>query len=176
MRPAQPIAEVDLAALERLLKDSASKSQMQRVQCVLLRARQGMNCDEVAAAVGWHPGYVRQVWSLYLNEGLEGLVCQDRGGRRRSNLSLNEERALVEGFAEKARAGGILVVSDIHCAYECAVGHAVPKSTIYRMLARQGWRKVAPRPRHPQNDPEAVTDFKKNSRISSRTREKSKRH
>jgi transposase len=176
MRPAQNIAEADLVVLERLLKDSMSKSQMQRIQCVLLRARQGMNCDEVATAVGWHPGWVRQVWSRYLNEGIAGLVCQERGGRRRSNLSLEEEQALVEGFAEKARAGGILVVSDIHCAYERAVGHAVPKSTIYRMLARQGWRKVAPRPHHPKNDPAACADFKKNSPASLRKSGRDRRH
>lgn len=176
MRPAQTIAEADLAALERLLKDSTSKSQMQRVQCVLLRARQGMNCNEVATMVGWHPGYVRQVWSLYLKEGIGGLVCQNRGGRRRSNLSLDEERTLVEGFAEKARTGGLLVVSDIHRAYEHAVGRAVSKSTIYRMLARQGWRKVAPRPHHPQNDPLAIAAFKKNSRTSLRMRGRNKRH
>jgi len=174
MRPAQIIGEADLVALERLLKDSTSKSQMQRVQCVLLRARQGMTCEAVAAVVGWHPAYVRHVWSLYLTEGIEGVICKDRGGRRRSNLSLAEERTLVEGFAERARVGGILVVSDIHLAYEHAVGHPVPKSTIYRMLARQGWRKVAPRPRHPKNDPVACTDFKKNSRRSSRTSERNR--
>jgi len=175
MRPAQDIAGADLLALERLLKDSTSKSQMQRIQCVLLRAKQGMNCTEVASVVGWNPGWVRQIWSRYLSEGIEGLICQDRGGRRRSNLSLEQEHALVERFSEKARSGGILVVSEIHKAYEREVGHAVPKSTIYRMLARQGWRKVAPRPHHPKNDPSAIADFKKNSRASSRMNAKSKR-
>jgi hypothetical protein len=90
---------------------------------------------------------------------------------------MEEERALVERFAEKARAGGLpVVVSAIHRAYECAVGHAVPKSTVYRMLARQGWKKVAPRSRHPQNDPTARADFKKSAPTSSRGREKSKPH
>jgi len=151
MRPTIPIAEADILALERLLKETTSKPQMQRIQCVLLRARRQMNSEEVAASVGWSPGYVRQVWSSYLQEGTEGLV-------------------------EQAKAGGILVVSEIHRAYEREVGHEVPKSTIYRMLARQGWRKVAPRSHHPKNDPEVIVTFKKNSHHSSRKNAKSKRH
>jgi transposase len=164
MRPAREIAEKDLRVLERMLKQSDNQSQMQRLQCVLLRARQGMNCNEVAAAVGWHPGWVRQVWSTYLRLGLEGLISKAWGGRVRANLSLNQERALIAQFEAKARSGGVLVVSEIHRAYEGEVGHPVPKSTIYRILARHGWRKVAPRPRHPKNDPEACESFKKNSR------------
>jgi len=39
----------------------------------------------------------------------------------------------------------------------------VPKSTVYRMLARQGWRKLAPRPRHPRSDIQAQEAWKKNS-------------
>jgi transposase len=175
MRPFQPIAECDLLALERLLKEAASKSQMQRIQCVLLRARQGMSSGEVASSVGWSAGWVRQVWSAYLREGAQRLVCQVRGGRRRSNLTLSQERELVGRFTEEARAGGILVVSGIHRVYEQEVGHAVPKSTVYRMLSRQGWRKVTPRPHHPKNDPEACAAFKKNSPRSSRKKGSGKR-
>ncbi len=176
MRPTIPIAQADLLALERLLKDTTSKSQMQRIQCILLRARQGLSSEEVAASVGWSSGWVRQVWSSYLQKGVEALVCQERGGRRRSNLTVSQEQNLVGRFVEQARTGGILVVSEIHRAYEQEVGHTVPKSTIYRMLARHGWRKVAPRPHHPKNDPEIVATFKKNSRRSSPKNAKSKRH
>jgi len=57
----------------------------------------------------------------------------------------------------------MLEVSQVKLAYEKAVGHAVPKSTVYRMLARQGWRKIAPRPHHPQVDTTRQPAFKKNS-------------
>jgi len=32
------------------------------------------------------------------------------------------------------------------------------------MLAKYGWRKIAPRPYHPKNNKEAMEDFKKNFR------------
>jgi hypothetical protein len=57
MRPARVVAETDLLRLERLLRESSSKSQMQRIQCVLLRPRQGLTCGEVTAVVGFSPGW-----------------------------------------------------------------------------------------------------------------------
>ena len=172
MRPARMIPDTEIILLEQMLKHVSTKSALQRIQCVLLRARQGMTSREVAASIGWSPGWVRQVWALYLQQGVASLVCQDRGGCRRYNLSRVDETILVDGFIEKAQSGGLLVVSEIHREYETLVGHCVPKSTIYRMLARHGWRKVAPRPHHPKNDPEACADFKKNSPASLPRKEK----
>lgn len=168
MRPRREIADRDIKRLESLARENLDKAQLQRVQCVLLRAQQGMTCDAVAAVVGWHPGWVRQVWSAFLRDGAQALVSKARGGRRRSNLSLDRERELVERFETHARHGGVLEISRIREAYEQAAGHGVPASTIYRLLARHGWRKVVPRPRHPKNDPAAGEEFKKNSRRSSR--------
>jgi hypothetical protein len=39
----------------------------------------------------------------------------------------------------------------------------VASSTVYRILARHGWRKVAPDTCHPKHDAEAQAEFKKNS-------------
>jgi len=94
------------------------------------------------------------------------LIGQGRGGRRRANLSLEAEEQLLRHFFEKANRGEVLVVNEVKAVYEGAVGHRVPKSTVYRMLARHGWRKIAPRPRHPKADPQKVTSFKKTPRNS----------
>jgi hypothetical protein len=40
----------------------------------------------------------------------------------------------------------------------------VHQSTVYRRLPRHGWRKLLPRPRHPQADPEEQERFKKTLR------------
>ena len=67
---------------------------------------------------------------------------------------------------EQASAGGVLKVAEVQQAYEAQVGKAVPNSTIYRVLARHGWRKVVPRPRHPKADGAARGAFKKSSAVS----------
>ena len=41
------------------------------------------------------------------------------------------------------------------------LGKPVAQSTIYRMLARNGWRKLTPDTAHPQGNPSAREDWKK---------------
>jgi Winged helix-turn helix len=40
-------------------------------------------------------------------------------------------------------------------------GHETSKSTIYKLLARHGWRKLMPRPFHPKRDIAAQNAFRK---------------
>lgn len=126
----------------------------------------GLSPKAIARALGLSVNTVRIVQSHYLQHGAEALVGPGRGGRRRQNLSVKQEETLLGDFVERAREGEVLVVSELKTAYESEVGRRVPKSTVYRLLARHGWRKVVPRPRHPQVDAEAQRRFKKNSRRS----------
>ncbi|AIA31836.1 helix-turn-helix domain-containing protein [Leptospirillum ferriphilum] len=64
-----------------------------------------------------------------------------------------------------------MVVPPIHAALEERVGHTVPKSTVYRLLARHGWRKVSPDTRHPKADPAVQDAYKTTSGISGRAGE-----
>ena len=70
------------------------------------------------------------------------IAPKKRGGRRRQNLSLEHEAQLLKPFFQKARKGKPFVVADIRKAYETAIGKKVPASTIYRILARHGWRPL----------------------------------
>jgi transposase len=70
---------------------------------------------------------------------------------------------LLAPFAQRAEAGGMLTVAEIPQAYRQHTGRDVARSTIYRLLDLHGWRKVAPRPRHPKADPAAQAAFKKNA-------------
>src|ERR1035441_10882126 len=49
----------------------------------------------------------------------------------------------------------------IKTRYETRVGHHVPDSTVYRLLARHQWRQATPRPKHLKNNPAARAAFKK---------------
>lgn len=85
------------------------------------------------------------------------------GGRRRQLMTLGEEQAFLKPWVAKAETGGVLVVPPIHRALEEKIGHKIPASTIYRLLARHGWRKVTPDTCHPKKDAEAQEAFKKTS-------------
>ncbi len=164
MRPQRPISEDATGSLGKLLKKTKTKADFQRVQCMWLRAVFSMSSEQVALAVGLSSATVKKLWSQYFFGGEGALIGQRRGGRRRANLSLEEEKKMLGQFFTKAKSGEILVVNEVKAAYEEAVGHSVPKSTVYRMLARHGWRKIAPRPRHPKADPGKREAFKKTPR------------
>jgi transposase len=154
--------------LKLLLKQAQTKSEFQRIQAVYLRATTSMTPEDIADVLAWHPGTVRNIHSAFLRTGDDAFQVSSRGGRHRENLSIEEEDALLSQFVADANDGGIIVVSKIKTAYEQKIGKSVPKSTVYRMLARHDWRQIVPRRRHPKSDPEAQEAFKKTSRKSSK--------
>ncbi len=80
-------------------------------------------------------------------------------------MTLEEERAFLAPWAEQACGAGVLVVSPLRAALAEQLGRQkVAASVVYRLLARHGWRKVAPDTRHPKSDPAAQAEWKKNSR------------
>ena len=163
MRPPTPISKEATESLKRLLEVSRTKADFRRVLCFWLRARLHMSSREVAEAVGYTDGMVRRIQSRYLREGESSLFGKRRGGRRYGNMSIDQETRFLTVFTEQANSGGVIVVSEIKRAYEKAIGHTVPKSTVYRMLYRHGWRKIVPRPRHPKADKKSQEAFKKTS-------------
>lgn len=163
MRTPTSIGMEAIKTLKELLEETRTKADYRRVLCIWLRARFHMPPDEVAEAIGYAYGTVRRIQARYLKEGEPSLIGKGRGGRRYGNMSIEEEIKFLGKFTCKAEKGGVIVVSEIKSAYEKAIGHTVPKSTVYRMLDRHGWRKIAPRPRHPKADLKEQEAFKKTS-------------
>jgi transposase len=153
-----------------MLQEANSKADYQRIQCVWLRAALGLHAAQIAIALGWQVSSVRQVHSDYLRHGETVLRGKAVGGRHRQNLTWEQEKELLTPFLEQAAVGGVLVVAPVQAAYEGAVGRPVHHSVVYRALHRQGWRKIAPRPKHPKADEEARETFKKSCPNSFRSR------
>lgn len=150
-----------IKALAERLKKAATRAEFQRIQCVLIRATLNSTAAEIAQLLGWSLATVHIIHSRWAKEGDAIFDLKRRGGRRNHYLTPEEEKAFLAPFLRKAEAGGMLDASGIRKAFEARVGKAVAPSTIYRMLERHGWRKVAPRPRHPKSDPAAQAAFKK---------------
>lgn len=76
-------------------------------------------------------------------------------------MTLAEEGELLSSFEEQSKSGQLVVARKIKAAYEQKVGKEVAESTIYRMLARHGFRKIVPYRRHPKANTEEQETFKK---------------
>ncbi|NKB24003.1 MAG: hypothetical protein GKR87_06430 [Kiritimatiellae bacterium] len=134
----------------KLLKQTRTPGEHKRIQCILLRAHQQMDAEQISKAVGYHIGTVRGLHHEYLRHGEQALDLKRRGGRRHENMSVEEEKTFLKTFDEQSQAGQLLEVSSLHKAYEKKVKRSVPSSTIYRLLQRHHWGKVMPRPVHPE--------------------------
>ena len=153
--------------LAALLREVKTKAEFQRVQAVWLRVTLELPDEQIAQAVGLSANTVRCLSSRFRRQGASALAGAGRGGRRHENLTVAQEQALLQPFLDPAGQGHLLQVSPIKTAYEQVVGHPVPPSTIYRLLGRHGWRKLAPRPRHPKAVSVRQPAFKKTPRTRS---------
>ena len=146
--------------LKSALRWKIPPAQRQRIQMVLLR-ESGMTQPLIAAAMGVSLSTVNRAHMAYDQGGIKALKPRPSGGRKRENMGLREEKALLARFAKAAGAGEMLNIHDLKAAYETAIGHQTSNSTIYNLLARHGWRKLMPRPFHPKRDIAAQNAFKK---------------
>ncbi len=117
--------------------------------------------EEIARHCGVSKGMVHQVISTSNRFGVGAIETPGKGGRRHQYLTFSEEKEFLAPLFTQAESGKIATVGQIQRAYEATVGHKVDESTIYRLLNRHGWRKLMPRPRHPQADLQEQEEFKK---------------
>ena len=161
-RPVGGAAVLEMA--QEMILRAKTIDELRQAQAVVLPLAHGLSLEQTARAIGRSV-----VWTCRLrNRFLAGETVGDGqrqrpGGRRRENLSVEREREVLEPFLERARNGGILVVPQIKAELEAALGRSMALSSVYNLLHRHGWRKLAPDKRHPQSDPAAPEAWKKNS-------------
>lgn len=152
------------------IASAVTVEQLRQAQAVVLPLRFAMSLQQTAQVTGLSIGWVSKQRNRYIQgKALGDGSVPARGGRRRQNFTLEEEAAVLKPFLERARAGGILVVGQIKHDLEAALGRPMSLSSVYTLLHRHDWRKLAPDKRHPQSDPVAQEEWKKNSSKRSKT-------
>jgi transposase len=117
---------------------------------------------DIAKDTGVSVAKVHKLIPLYNKIGVAAVETVGKGGRHHEYITLEEEQNLLETFFERAEKGELVTKRQIKQEYEKMVGRSVHQSTIYRLLERHKWRKVAPRSHHPQGDKEKQEEFTDN--------------
>lgn len=116
--------------------------ELRTYQAVILPLANGMTTREAAAAIGRSPRWLTKARNAFIqNNGTYKKTL--KGGRRRENLSLEDEQAFLAPFFENASQGNGLVVSVLHRALEQALNRKVALASAYNLLHRHGWSKPA---------------------------------
>jgi transposase len=153
-----------VAQAQALAIEAETLEDLRSAQAVLLPALLDATLEDTAAALGVGRATVARLQALLRRRVAKPTqVRPSWGGRRRASMSIEEEHEFLAPWTKQADEGGVLVVSPLRAALAQALGHPVAASVVYRMLARHGWRKVAPDTRHPKSDPLVQQEWKKNS-------------
>jgi transposase len=154
-------------AKERLAK-AQSIGELRQIQAVILPLEFGFTMDQVATIIGVSKGWACQLRIDFIRSGgFDHRNKSRRGGRRRENMTKEEEARFLGPFFEKAANGGILVVGEIKKALDEHLGRTTALASVYNLLHRHNWRKLAPDKNHPQSDAEVHKEWGKNSPNSS---------
>jgi transposase len=161
-RPARGHEFVDAAIPQAAQAKTISELRM--AQALLLPVKFGLSLDDTSVAVGRAKSWTLRVRKRFgrIHRGQEQPKTK-QGLRNRARMTLEEEAAILAPFLEQAKEGGVIVVPPLRAKLEHAVGRPLAVSTVYAMLHRHGWRKLAPDKQHPQSDPAAQDAWKKHS-------------
>lgn len=75
----------------------------------------------------------------YNKHGVGFIETKDKGGKRNSYLSKEEEELFINSYFEKVSQGQIITAMEIKENFEKKIGKKVSKTTIYKMFKRHGY-------------------------------------
>jgi transposase len=154
-----------LETLIEAQKNIASIREWRQLEAIWLREKLHMSGPQVAEALNYQLQTIYLLWHRWIHEGLT--IFTDKkppGGRNNAYMTADEEEDFLRPFQERAPQGGIVEIGEMKKAFETRIGTTVPKSTIYRLLNRHGWRKIAPGKKHPKSDSILQEELKKTHR------------
>jgi len=164
--------ERQISTAKALLQQANTAEDIRTAQAILLPVVHGLTMDEAGIAMGVSRATVGRLQQrIRQARGKPGvgsgvLAGEGRGwgGRRNSHMTPEEEAEFLAPWAAEAETAGMIVMGPIRAALAQRLGRPVRASVVWRLLARHGWRKVAPDTRHPKADYAVQAAWKKNSR------------
>src|SRR5271165_1723351 len=101
-------SKAEVRRLRTALRWKLPSTQRERIQMVLLREG-GMTQPAIAAAMGVSLSTVNRAHMAYDDGGIKALKPKANGGRKRENMTVAEEKALLARFAHAAGARSLIV-------------------------------------------------------------------
>ena len=134
-----------LAKAREMLAKAKTVEELRQAQALILPLEYGFSIEQVAAITGISRGWAGRLRARFIrNARNPAQAPQKRGGRRRENMSIEDEAAFLAPFLDRAAKGEILVVSKIKQALDAHLGREVALPSVYNLLHRHNWRRYAP--------------------------------
>ena len=158
------ISEAEYERIKAASKANKNKRVAKRLEVLELRYARKNNA-EIAEKTGFNKLYVTTLIQIYKKQGLEEYIRIKQTSHRR-NMSEEEEAKVLAQCEEEAEAGKVLTAETVRRKLEERLGRETSTNYVYRVMERNGWRKVMPRSRHPKAASQEEQDSSKKLNLS----------
>ena len=158
------ISEAEYERIKAASKANKNKRVAKRLEVLELRYARKNN-GEIAEKTGFNKLYVTTLIQIYKKQGLEEYTRIKQTSHRR-NMSEEEEAKVLAQCEEEAEAGKVLTAETVRRKLEERLGRETSTNYVYRVMERNGWRKVMPRSRHPKAASQEEQDSSKKLNLS----------
>lgn len=161
----KPGGAEQLETAKALLKKAKTADELRAAQAIVLPLALGLSMEQTALAIGRSVGVTCTMRTRIGKEqgGAKKVTRSKRELRNRAKASLEKESRILDEVLAQAATGGVVIVPPLKPLVEAKLGKPIGLSTLYLMLSRHGWRKLAPDKSHPKSAPAAQEEWKKNS-------------
>lgn len=135
-----------LEAAKVLLKKAKTADELRAAQAIVLPLELGLSLKQTAAAIGRSVGVTCTIRTGFggVLRGEKKVARSKRELRNRAKASLEKESQILDEVLNQAATGGVVIVPPLKPLVEARLGKPIGLSTLYLMLSRHGWRKLAP--------------------------------
>ena len=146
-----------IEAAKEQIASAKTADALRAAQALLLPLEFGLSLEQTATAIGLSKRWTGKLRARFqrVRMGIEQPAKTKKQLRNHARMTWDEEAKFLAPFIDKAQHAGVIIVPPLQVELERHLGRSVAPSTVYRLLQRHGWRKLAPDKRHPQSDPVA---------------------
>lgn len=158
----------DVDRLGTLIRQERRAEQRDRWRAAVL-AIQGVETQEIQQRLDRSRGFVQRWAYAYRDGGIESLRAKPKPGRS-PRLPREREAELVARLEAGPLPGdGVCTLrgKDIQRILDQSFYVKYSLNGVYRLLDRIGYSSLAPRPRHEQNDPKRLQEFRQRAPLLS---------
>lgn len=118
---------------------------------IIALSGEGKSDKEIIEIKHCKPSAVRHFRREFSIKGLDSFSIDHRNGRNHALMTKDEEKEFLKEFEKEAEKGQIITVKQIAEKLDKKTGKKRSSlSTTYKILHRNGYRKIMPRPAHPK--------------------------
>lgn len=156
--------EISASTIKKKMQSASSLADYKRWQIIYHVSVYSVDAEYLSDITGYSKASVYSIVQSFNNSEDSDVSTKQKGGRRRSIMTVEQEKELMSSLESKALKGQILSGNDVRKIVEQKINRKVSDDYIWDLFKRNGWTKHSPRPHHPNKDIEKQEEFKKNSK------------